>query len=259
MEEEKKSTNSNDAKLPWTLVARAYSVLVALVIGHLPVKQHLELLNDIIAEAKTEDVEMRWYRSPRDLYGTIMRRINQVIVDRLVKYNEDTATVDEHNEVLDLRYIRDALDGVSMKAFECMLTTVITDSGDAMFDKLREYRIALKAVAPDSANAIIADIEMRYGYQYTGPQYGAPTLQPPMQQPWPYASTGPSTAWRQGNPVVNQFGQSVNPFYQPNMYNNQYRNGNPFQDGPSRPFTPNNGSGFGDMSDVLGGDNGKKK
>lgn len=245
MEEEKKSTNSDDAKLPWTLVARAYSVLVALVIGHLPVKQHLELLNDIIAEAKTEDVEMRWYRSPRNLYGIIMRRINRVIVDRLVKYNEDTATVDEHNEVLDLRYIRDALDGVSMKAFECMLTTVITDSGDVMFDKLREYRIALKAVAPDSANAIIADIEMRYGYQYTGPQYGAPTLQPPMQQPWPYASS--------------YFAQQrVNPFNQPNMYNNQYRNGNPFQDGPSRPFTPNNGSGFGDMNDVLGGDNGKK-
>ena len=257
MEEEKKSTNSNDTKLPWTLVARAYSVLVALVIGNLPVKQLLELLNDIIAEAKIEDVEMRWYRSPRDLYGIIMRRINQVIVDRLVKYNEDTATADEHTEVLDLRYIRDALDGVSMKAFEYMLTTVITDSGDVMFDRLREYRIALKAVAPDRANAIIADIEMRYGSPYTGPQYGAPTLQPPMQQPWPYASS--YFASQRVNPVVNQFGQSVNPFYQPNMYNNQYRNGNPFQDGPSRPFTPNNGSGFGDMSDVLGSDNGKKK
>lgn len=259
MEEEKKSTNSNDAKLPWTLVARAYSVLVALVIGHLPVKQHLELLNDIIAEAKTEDVEMRWYRSPRDLYGIIMRRINQVIVDRLVKYNEDTATVDEHNEVLDLRYIRDALDGVSMKAFEYMLTTVLADSADVMFDKLREYRIALKAVAPDSANAIIADIEMRYGSPYTGPQYGAPTLQPPMQQPWPWASQPVNMFGQPVNQLYRTAGQSVNPFGQPNMYNNQYRNGNPFQNGPSQPFTPNNGSGFGDMNDVLGGDNGKKK
>lgn len=259
MEEEKKSTNSNDVKLPWTLIARAYSVLVALVIGNLTVKQHLELLNDIIAEAKTEDVEMRWYPSPRDLYWIIMRHINQVIVDRLVKYNEDAATVDEHNEVLDLRYIRDALDGVSMKAFEYMLTTVITDSGDVMFDKLREYRIALKAVAPDSANAIIADIEMRYGSPYTGPQYGAPMLQPSMQQPWAYPSIGQFATWQRGNPVASTVSQSVNPFYQPNMYNNQYRNGNPFQDGPSRPFTPNNGSGFGDMNDVLGGDNGKKK
>lgn len=31
---------------------------------------------------------------------------------------------------------------------------------------------------------------------------------------------------------------------QPNMYNNQYRNGNPFQNGPARPFTPNNGPDF---------------
>lgn len=50
---------------------------------------------------------------------------------------------------------------------------------------------------------------------------------------------------------------------QPNMYNYQYRNGYPFPDGPARPFTPNNGSGFphqfGDIfGDVFGGNNGKK-
>lgn len=53
---------------------------------------------------------------------------------------------------------------------------------------------------------------------------------------------------------------------QPNMYNNQYRNGYPFPDGPARPFTQNNGSGFphqfGDIfgdafGDVFG--NGKEK
>lgn len=54
---------------------------------------------------------------------------------------------------------------------------------------------------------------------------------------------------------------------QPNMYNNQYRNGNPFQNGPSQPFAQNNGSDFdqrfhdifGDaFSDVFGNGNGKK-
>lgn len=54
---------------------------------------------------------------------------------------------------------------------------------------------------------------------------------------------------------------------QPNMYNNQYRNGNPFQNGPSQPFTQNNGSDFdqqfhdifGDaFSDVFGNGDGKK-
>lgn len=247
MEEKKKSTNINDEKLPWTLVARAYSVLVALVIGHLPVKQHLDVLNDIIAEAKTVDVEMRWYRQPRDMYGIIMRRINQVIVDRLVKYSEDTATEDEHNEVLDLRYVRDALDGVSMKAFEYMLTTVITDSGDVMFDKLREYRIALKAVAPDSANAIIADIEMRYGYQYTGPQFGAPMLQPSMQQSWAYPSMGQFATWQRGNPVASTVGQSVNPFGQSPVYK-------PLQPGEivANPYPPT-------MTNPFGGDDGKRK
>ena len=251
MEEEKKSTNINDEKLPWTLVARAYSVLVALVIGHLPVKQHLELLNDIVAEAKTVDVEMRWYRSPRDLYGIIMRRINQVIVDRLVKYNEDTATDDEHREVFDLCYIRDALDGVSMKAFEYMLTTVITDSGDVMFDKLREYRIALKAVAPDSANAIIADIEMRYGSPYTGPQYGAPTLQPPMQQPWPGMYQPVNMFGQPVNQLYRTAGQSVNPFGQSPVYNRQ-------QPQP-REFTRDMYSTARiDPIDPFGGDDGKK-
>lgn len=251
MEEEKKSTNSNDAKLPWTLVAHAYSVLVALVIGHLPVKQHLDVLNDIIAEAKTVDVEMRWCRQPRDLYGIIMRRINQVIVDRLVKYNEDTATVDEHNEVLDLRYIRDALDGVSMKAFEYMLTTVITGSADVMFDKLREYRIALKAVAPDSANAIIADIEMHYGSPYAGPQYGAPTLQPPMQQPWTYGSMGQFATMQPGNPLYRTVGQSVNPFGPSPVYK-------PQQPQP-REFTRDMYSTARiDPIDPFGGDDGKR-
>lgn len=50
---------------------------------------------------------------------------------------------------------------------------------------------------------------------------------------------------------------------QPNMYNYQYRNGHPFPDGPARPFTPNNGSGFphqfGDIfGDAFGGGYGKK-
>lgn len=57
------------------------------------------------------------------------------------------------------------------------------------------------------------------------------------------------------------------PYGQPNMYNNQYRNGNPFQNGPSQPFTPNSGSDFdqqfhdifGDaFGDVFGNGKGKK-
>lgn len=217
MEEKKKFTDINNEKLPWTLVARAYSVLVALVIGHLPVKQHLDVLNDIIAEAKTVDVEMRWYRQPRDMYGIIMRRINQVIVDRLVKYNEDTATVDEHSEVLDLRHIRDALDDVDAKAFEYMLTTVITDSADMMFDKLRWYQSALRTVAPDRAGFIIGDIEMRYSSSYTVPQYGTPMSQPPMQQPWPgtYQPGSPYATMQPGGLWQRTVSQPVNPFGQP--------------------------------------------
>lgn len=54
---------------------------------------------------------------------------------------------------------------------------------------------------------------------------------------------------------------------QPNMYNNQYRNGNPFQNGPSQPFAQNSGSDFdqqfhdifGDaFSDVFGNGKGNK-
>lgn len=241
MEEEKKSTNSDDAKLPWTLVACAYSVLVALAIDKLPVKQSLELLNDIIAEAKTVDVAMSLYRQPRDLYGIIMHRINRVIMDRLVKYNEDTATADEHDEVLLLEYVRNALDDVDINEFEYMLTTIRSNNGASMQNKIkiREYQFALMVVAPDKANAIIADIErdsFYLGGQCIG--MGAPMVQAPGMYATP--------------PQVNRFGQ-------PNMYNNLYRNGNPFQNGPARPFTPNNGSGFGDMNDVLGGDNGKKK
>lgn len=258
MEEKKKFTHNDANKVDWRLVARAYSVLIALVTDKLAVKDLLKLLNNVVAEAQTEDMELIGYPCPRAMYMLMMRRINRVITDRLVDYTLDTATDAETKEMLDLCELRNALDDVNVREFDYVLTTIISKSGDLIPDKLRAYRLALAVAAPDNANAIIADIEMRCG-TYAGPQYGAPTLQPPMQQPWPYASVGPSTTWRQGNPVVNPFGQSVSQFYQPNMYNNQYRNGNPFQDGPSRPFTPNNGSGFGDMSDVLGGDNGKKK
>lgn len=247
MEEKKKFTNITDEKLPWTLVERAYSVLVALVIGHLPVKQNLDVLNDVIAEAKTVAVEMCWYRQPRDMYGIIMRRINQVIMDRLVKYNADTATVDEHSEVLDLRYIRDVLDDVNVKAFEYMLTTVITDSADMMLDKLRAYQFALRAVAPNSASSIIADIEMRCG-TYVGPQYGAPMSQPPMQQPWPwtYQPGSPYATMQRGNPFGSTVGQSVNPFTQPPVYK-------PLQPGEivANPYPPT-------MTNPFGGDDGKK-
>lgn len=246
MEEEKKSTNNDANKLDWRLVARAYSILIALVTDRLVKKEHLKLLNDIVAEAQTVDMTLIEYPCPQNMYRCMMRQINRIITDRLVDYTLDNATKAETDEMFGLCEIRNALDGINVREFDYVLTTIISKSGDLIPDKLRAYRLALAVAAPNSANAIIADIEMRCGSPYIGPQYGAPMSQPPMQQPWLYQP-------------VNRFSQSVNPFYQQNMYNNQYRNGNPFQDGPSRPFTPNNGAGFGDMSDVLGGDNGKKK
>lgn len=60
---------------------------------------------------------------------------------------------------------------------------------------------------------------------------------------------------RMHNTPYNQpmYNQPVNQFGQPNMCNNQYGNGNPFQNGPSQPFTPNNGSGFRDIfGDTFG-------
>lgn len=214
MEEEKKSTNNDANKLDWRLVARAYSILIALVTDRLVKKEHLKLLNDIVAEAQTVDMALIEYPCPQNMYRCMMRQINRIITDRLVNYTPDTATKAETGEMLDLCEIRNALDGVSMKVFEYMLTTVITDSGDVMFDKLREYRIALKAVAPDSANAIIADIEMRYGSPYIGPQYGAPMSQPPMQQPWQWEYR-PGSQYATMQPVSPSYrtaDQSVNPF-----------------------------------------------
>ena len=250
MEEEKKSTNSNNAKLPWTIVAKAYSILVALVIDRLPTKTYLPRLNAIVAEAqKTVDEECAW-PCPQNIYSLIMYRINSIIMDKLIKYSEDSATADECREMLELRGIRNALDGVNVKVFEYMLTTVITGSADVTFDKLREYRIALKAVAPDSANAIIADIEMRCGSPYIGPQYGAPMSQPPMQQPWPwtYQPGSPYATAQRGNPFGSTVGQSVNPFAQPSVYK-------PQQQQPCE-FTRNPYPSA--MTNPFGGDDGKK-
>lgn len=251
MEEEKKSTNNDVNKLDWRLVARAYSILIALVTDRLVKKEHLKLLNDIVAEAQTVDMALIEYPCPQNMYRCMMRQINRIITDRLVDYTLDNATKAETDEMFGLCEIRNALDGVSMKAFEYMLTTVITGSADVTFDKLREYRIALKAVAPDSANAIIADIEMRYG-TYAGPQYGAPMSQPPMQQPWPwtYQPGSPYATMQPGGLWQRTAGQPVNPFAQ-------------------RVYTPGMGMTMGSdqlalnpyssaMTDTLGGDDGKK-
>lgn len=229
MEEEKKSTNSNNAKLPWTIVAKAYSILVALVIDRLPTKTYLPRLNAIVAEAqKTVDEECVW-PCPQNIYSLIMYRINSIIMDKLIKYSEDSATADECREMLELRGIRNALDGVNVKAFEYMLTAIVSNSGDAvMQDKLRGYQLALKIVAPDRANAIINDIEMSYvrSVTYLGTQA--------MSMPWTYTPPSPNAA----SPT---FGQP--PVYKPQ------------QQQPCE-FTRNLYSTA--MTDPFGGNNGKK-
>lgn len=188
MEEEKKSTDSNNTtKLPWTIVAKAYSVLVALVVDKLPTKTYLPRLNAIVAEAqKTVDDECGW-ACPQNIYSLIMYRINSIIMDKLIKYSEDSATADECMEMLELRGIRNALDGVNVKTFEYMLTTIVSNSDDAIIpDKLRGYQLALKIVAPDRANAIINDIEMSYvrSVTYLGTQA--------MSMPWAYTPPSPN-------------------------------------------------------------------
>lgn len=226
---EKKFAHNDANKLDWRLVARAYSVLIALVTDKLMVKEHLELLNNIVAEAQTEDMELFGYPCPQSIYMLMMRRINRVITDRLVDYTLDTATEAETKEMLDLCEIRNALDGVNVKAFEYMLTAIVSNSGDAvMQDKLRGYQLALKIVAPDRANAIINDIEMSYvrSVTYLGTQATS--------MPWTYTPPSPNAA----SPT---FGQP--PVYEPQ------------QQQPCE-FTRNLYSTA--MTDPFGGNNGKK-
>lgn len=222
MEEEKKSTNNDANKLDWRLVARAYSILIALVTDRLVKKEHLKLLNDIVAEAQTVDMALIEYPCPQNMYRCMMRQINRIITDRLVDYTLDNATKAETDEMFGLCEIRNALDGINVREFDYVLTTIISKSGDLIPDKLRAYRLALAVAAPNSANAIIADIEMRCGSPYTGPQYGAPMSQPPMQQPWQweyrpgsqYATMQPvSPSYRTADQSVNPFAQRVRDMY----------------------------------------------
>ena len=247
MEEKKKFTHNDANKLDWRLVARAYSVLIALVTDKLFTKSQLELLNNIVAEAQTEDMELFGYPYPQSMYMLMMRRINRVITDRLVNYTPDTATKAETGEILDLCEIRNALDGVNIREFDYALTIITAKNGDLIPDKLREYRIALAVAAPDSANAIINDIEIRCG-TYAGLHYGAPMSQPPMQQPWQYGYQpgSPYATMYPGNPLYRTAVQSVNPFAQrvPQQQQPCEFTRNPYQSA---------------MTDTLGGDDGKRK
>lgn len=245
MEEEKKFTHNDANKLDWRLVARAYSVLIALVTDKLMVKEHLKLLNTIVAEAQAEDMELFGYPCPQSMYMDMMRRINRVITDRLVNYTPDTATVAETSEMLDLREIRNALDGVNIREFDYVLTTIIAKNGDLLPDKLRAYRLALAVAAPDSANAIINDIEMRS-----------------MQQPWQYGYQpgSPYATMYPGNPLYRTVGQPVNMFGQP-IYNqpvNQFGQRAPQQQQPCKSTRDMYSTARIDPIDPFGGDDGKK-
>lgn len=250
MEEKKKFTHNDANKLDWRLVARAYSILIALVADRLIVKEHLKLLNNIVAEAQTVDMELFGNPCPQNMYMHMMRQINRIITDRLVDYTLDNATEAETKEMLDLCEIRNALDGINVREFDYALTTIISKSGDLIPDKLRAYRLALAVAAPDSANAIIADIEMSCG-TYAGPQYGAPMSQPPMQQPWTYGSMGQYATMQPVNPLYRTVGQSVNPFGPSPVYK-------PQQPQPRELTRDMYSTARIDPIDPFGGDDGKK-
>lgn len=127
MEEEKKSINSNNAKLPWTIVAKAYSILVALVIDRLPTKTYLPRLNAIVAEAqKTVDEECVW-PCPQNIYSLIMYRINSIIMDKLIKYSEDSATADDGSEPIYVRQYKGTFTSLQRTA------TLLDGSGNTSF------------------------------------------------------------------------------------------------------------------------------